>query len=162
MDLSNLSTELFIILLISGLMMIGAEIFVPGGILGVIGGVALMGAVIAGFSAFPGYGGYITIGIVFLVGLVIYLWIKIFPNTRIGKKMTVSNDLSSSKSADPTLVDLAGKTGQAVSPLRPAGYAMIGGRRVDVVTRGEMISKDALVRVVRVEGSRVIVETTKE
>jgi len=30
------------------------------------------------------------------------------------------------------------------------------------VTRGEMISKDTLVRVVRVEGSRVIVETIKE
>jgi membrane-bound serine protease (ClpP class) len=158
----SMSTELFVILLISGLMMIGAEIFVPGGILGVIGGVALMGAVIAGFRAFPGYGGYIAIAIVFLVGLVIYLWIKIFPNTRIGKKMTVSNDLSTSKSADPTLVDLAGKTGQAVSPLRPAGYAMIEGRRVDVVTRGEMIAKDALVRVVRVEGSRVIVEKIQE
>jgi membrane-bound serine protease (ClpP class) len=158
----NVSTELFIILLVTGLMMIGAEIFVPGGILGAIGGLALFGAAIAGFRAFPGYGGYIAIGIVFLVGLVIYLWIKIFPNTRIGKRMTVSNDLSTSKSADPTLVELAGKTGQSVSPLRPAGYAMIGGRRVDVVTRGEMIAKDTGVRVVKVEGSRVIVEQIKE
>jgi len=158
----NLSTELFIILLTTGLMMIGAEIFVPGGILGALGGMALFGAVITGFRAFPGYGGYIAIGIVFLVGFVIYLWIKIFPKTRIGKKMTVSNDLSTSKAADPTLVDLAGKTGQTISQLRPAGYAMIGGRRVDVVTRGEMIEKDTVIRVVRVEGYRVIVEKKQE
>jgi membrane-bound ClpP family serine protease len=39
---------------------------------------------------------------------------------------------------------------------------MIGGRRVDVVTRGEMIAKDTGVRVVKVEGSRVIVEQIKE
>lgn len=154
----SLSVEMFIILLVSGLVLIGAEIFVPGGIIGTLGGMALVGAIIAGFYAFPAYGGYIAIAIVFLGGLAIYLWIKIFPTTRIGKKMTVSNDLSTSKSADPKLTELAGKKGQAVSALRPSGYAMIEGRRVDVVTRGEMISKDEPIRVVNVEGSRVIVE----
>lgn len=156
----NLPVELFIILLVSGLVLIGAEIFVPGGIVGGMGGLALLGAIMAGFSAFPAYGGYIAIAIIFLVGLAIYLWIKIFPHTRIGKKMTVSNDLATSKSADPTLVELAGKTGLSSSQLRPSGYAMIDGRRVDVVTRGEMIAKDTPVRVVKVEGSRVIVEKT--
>ena len=75
--------------------------------------------------------------------------------------MAVLQDLADSKSADPTLVALAGKRGQAVSPLRPAGYAMFDGRRIDVVTRGEMIAKDAPVRVVKVEGSRVIVEKSQ-
>ena len=154
----NLPVEIFIILLVSGLMLIGAEIFAPGAILGSLGGLALLGAIIAGFSAFPSAGPFIAIAIVFLVGLVIYLWIKIFPKTSFGKKMTVSNDLSTSKSADATLTELAGKTGVAASQLRPSGYAMIDGRRVDVVTRGEMISKDDPVRVVKVEGSRVIVE----
>jgi membrane-bound serine protease (ClpP class) len=154
----NLSTELFIILLVSGLMLIGAEIFAPGAVLGTIGGLALFGAIIAGFYAFPSAGPFISIGIVFLLALVIYLWVKIFPKTKVGRKMTLSHDLSTSKAADPTLTGLVGKKGRAVSQLRPAGYAMIDGRRVDVVTRGEMISNDEPVRVVNVEGSRVIVE----
>ena len=34
-------TQLFIILLVAGLMFVGAEVFVPGGILGLFGGIAL-------------------------------------------------------------------------------------------------------------------------
>lgn len=156
--MQQISTQFFIIALISGLMLIGAEIFVPGGILGVMGGVALFAAVVAAFHAFgPTVGGYILVGIVILVGVAIYLWIKIFPKTRIGQKMTVSNDLADFKSADPALMELIGKNGTSSSPLRPAGYAVIEGRRVDVVTRGEMIAKGENVEVVKVEGNRVIV-----
>ena len=38
------------------------------------------------------------------------------------------------------------------------GFADIGGKRVDVVTRGENIEQGAKVRVVEVEGNRVVVE----
>ena len=41
--------------------------------------------------------------------------------------------------------------------LRPAGFAEIGGRRVDVVTRGENIESGAAVKVLEVEGNRVVV-----
>ena len=88
------SIQLFAILLITGLMLLGSEIFVPGGILGVIGGLALLGAVITGFFAFPGYGAHIAIGIIFLAGVAIALWIKLFPESAIGKRMTVSVFLS--------------------------------------------------------------------
>jgi membrane-bound serine protease (ClpP class) len=41
--------------------------------------------------------------------------------------------------------------------LRPSGNAAIGDRRVDVVTEGTMIDKGTPIRVVAVEGSRVVV-----
>ena len=47
--------------------------------------------------------------------------------------------------------------GHAESPLRPAGYAIINGRQVDVVTEGNMIEKGEKLKVVKVEGSRVVV-----
>ena len=56
---------------------------------------------------------------------------------------------------------LAGKEGVALSTLRPAGTAIIEGDRVDVVTEGEFIEKDTPIRVLGVEGTRVIV-TRKE
>ena len=56
---------------------------------------------------------------------------------------------------------LDGKEGVSLSPLRPAGTATIEGNRVDVVTEGEFIEKDTPIRVLGVEGTRVIV-TRKE
>jgi membrane-bound ClpP family serine protease len=52
---------------------------------------------------------------------------------------------------------LVGREGVAVSILRPAGKAMFGDQLADVVTEGDLIPKDERVRVVRVEGSRVVV-----
>lgn len=150
--------QLFVILLVVGLMLIGAEVFVPGGILGVIGGLALFSAIITGFIAFgPTTGGYLAILIILLMGVVIALWVKFFPRSNIGKKMTVFKDLATAKGTEPGLIELLGKEGVATSDLRPAGFTIIDGRRVDVVTQGQMISKGKRIRVVEVEGNRVVV-----
>jgi membrane-bound serine protease (ClpP class) len=150
--------QLFAILLISGLILIGAEIFVPGGIVGSIGVLALLGAVAMGFVAFGQLGWIVAAAVIVLGTIAIILWIKIFPRSRMGRKMTVEHDLSACKAIDVRLEDLLGQKGTAVSDLRPAGYAMLGTRRVDVVTEGGMISKGTPVEVVRVEGVRVVVK----
>jgi membrane-bound serine protease (ClpP class) len=54
--------------------------------------------------------------------------------------------------------ELTGRTGNAVTLLRPAGIAEIGDERCDVVSSGEFIPAGARVRVIRVEGSRIVVE----
>jgi membrane-bound serine protease (ClpP class) len=157
-----MSTELFFILLITGLVLIGAEIFVPGGILGSIGAVALFGAVIAGFVAFPGFGAWIALGIVLLSGLAMYLWIRFFPQTGLGKRMTVARDLHDSKATNPDMEELVGKDGVATSDLRPGGFADIAGARVDVITRGEMLAKGTRLRVIDVESNRVVVKELEQ
>ncbi len=157
------AVHIFFALLVIGLFLIGVEIFVPGGIVGILGGLALFGAVVAGFAAFPGPGGFIAAAcIIMLVGVALVVWIKYFPDTRFGQKMMMSQHLASAKSADAKLAELVGKKGKSVSELRPAGFATIDGRRIDVVTRGEMISKNEEVEVIKVEGSRVIVTKAGE
>ena len=151
-------TELFFILLVAGLLLIGAEIFVPGGILGAIGAAALLGAVVCGFIAFPSFGLWIAMGIIVLVGAAIFLWIKIFPRTNIGRSMTVSMDLAESKGTESGLEDLTGKEGITTSNLRPGGFAEIEGKRRDVITRGEMIAGGQPVVVIEVEANRIVVK----
>ena len=56
------------------------------------------------------------------------------------------------------LGDLIGKEGVSVTPLRPAGTASVQNRKVDVVTEGEFIERNARIRVTRIDGNRVIVE----
>jgi membrane-bound serine protease (ClpP class) len=150
--------QLFLILLIAGLMLIGAEVFIPGGVLGTFGGFALLGAIITAFFVFPpSIAVYIAGAIILLVGFVILLWIKFFPSTWVGRQMTVSQDLHASKGTEDALQELQGATGVTLSALHPAGFAEINGRRVDVVTQGEMIDRDQNVRVVEVEANRVVV-----
>ena len=52
---------------------------------------------------------------------------------------------------------LEGSRGVVEATLRPAGSARIDGRRVDVVSRGEVIDAGDEVVVVEVSGNRVVV-----
>ena len=47
--------------------------------------------------------------------------------------------------------------GVALSELRPAGFIEIDGEKLDALSEGEFISKNSLVKVVRVEGSKIYV-----
>ncbi|HEV3029325.1 MAG TPA: NfeD family protein [Planctomycetota bacterium] len=54
---------------------------------------------------------------------------------------------------------LLGKEGQAQTILRPAGIALIEGKKVDVVTAGENVEKGSRVKVTKVEGNRIVVRS---
>ncbi len=50
-----------------------------------------------------------------------------------------------------------GETGKTLSALRPAGRAMIGDRKVEVVTQGDFIDEGTDVEVIDVRGNRIVV-----
>ena len=150
-------TQLYATLVVVGLLLIGIEVFVPGGIIGVFGAIALIAAVFTGFYAFGPQGGMISaVSIIVFGGLLLMLWLRWFPRTPMGKRLTLRTDGSSFKAAsEPTALE--GHEGVAQSDLRPAGIAIIDGRRMDVVTEAGFIRNGTRIRVIKVEGSRVIV-----
>ncbi len=148
---------LFIVLFLVGILMIGAELFVPGGILGALGGLMLLGAIGAAFFISPTFGLAAAGAAAVLSVVSIALWITLFPKTGLGKKMTLAQDSRAFKSSEEGLESLLRKDGVASSDLRPGGFATIDGRRVNVVSEGGMISRDNRVRVTMIEGNRVVV-----
>ena len=58
--------------------------------------------------------------------------------------------------------DLVGKHGTAITDLRPAGTALIGDERIDVVSESEWISAGTPVKVLSAEGYRHIVRSVSE
>ena len=60
-------------------------------------------------------------------------------------------------SADAAYDDLLGVEGVAFTPLRPAGTALLGNRRISVATEGDFLDKDTPIKVVDIEGNRVTV-----
>jgi membrane-bound serine protease (ClpP class) len=151
--------QLYGALLLAGFVLITLEVFIPGGVVGSIGAVALVIAAGVALAAFPGVWGVVaSIGAIAFTVAAVVAWMRLFPKTSMGRALTVDTSLHASHSAQDNLASLVGSAGQAVSALRPAGFALFGERRVDVVTRGEMIPSGTNVRVLQVEGNRVVVE----
>jgi membrane-bound serine protease (ClpP class) len=61
-------------------------------------------------------------------------------------------------SASKGFEDLLEKEGVTVTPLHPSGIAHIDGRRVDVLSMGEMVPRSTRIKVIEVRGNRVVVK----
>lgn len=124
-------------LLIGGFLLVLAEIFLPGGIAGVAGGVALVAAMALGLAIFPAPWGLLSaIAIVLFGGIFLLLWVQFFPKSRAGRRIALNADGSSFKSSALPSADLLGAHGETATALRPAGIAVIGNRRFDVLADG--------------------------
>jgi len=147
--------SLIITLLVLGAMLLFLETLLPGLIAGVLGFLCLVAAVILGYRDF-GYqtGTLILAGV--LVGLLIgtWCWLKFFPDSRMARKFISQGSVGELGVEKPELLH---GTGTALTQLRPSGVALINGQRVDVVTEGGLIERGAAVRVVAVEGARIVV-----
>jgi membrane-bound serine protease (ClpP class) len=158
-----------IVLFVLGVALLLLEIFViPGfgvaGISGIILVVISLGAGLIGNVGFEFPSGEaITSAITTMAVTLVLLVVLIFslgrylPNSGRVHQLVLAPELSSAEgytSAD-TPVELEGRTGRTLTPLRPSGQADIDGERVDVITAGEFIPPGEPVRVVGVRGSRV-------
>ena len=87
--------------------------------------------------------------------------VRFLPNTSIYRRMVLSTASASGPAVTVPIVNLelkAGDVGVAATTLRPAGKAAFGGEVHDVVTGGDFIPLGTSVRVVSVDGMRVVVE----
>ncbi|WP_437708287.1 NfeD family protein [Sorangium sp. So ce448] len=151
---------LVVALLVAGLVLLAIEVLViPGvGLVGLLGGAAVLGAVALAWAALGiGYG-LLALGAgVCVTGLLFWA----VPRTPVGRKMVLLETQRSGRGPDARLAALAGKEGRALTPLRPAGTVEIEDRAVDVVTDGLYVEAGTPVRVASVEGNRVVVEPLK-
>jgi membrane-bound serine protease (ClpP class) len=152
--------EWVITLLVVGVILLVLETILPGMIAGIIGLLCLVAGVIQSFIVFgPQTGSYILAGVVVALIIGTMIWIKFFPQSRFGRVFTLQGTVGDIRAERPELLD---QTGSALTRLRPSGTAIINGRRVDVVTEGGMIDRNTPVKVVAVEGMRVVVRALSE
>ncbi len=153
-----------IVLFVIGVGLVIAEFFLPGGIAGIIGSLAIVGGIIlAGGNPM-----YMAISVLIAVaiastGMVILM--KFF-----GKKLHLLNkvvlmdatDTESGYVSNVNRVELLGRTAKTSTPLRPSGAIELDGERIDVVSEGSYIDKGKNVTIVKVEGSRIVVRESEE
>lgn len=149
-------------LVVLGLLLLAAEIFLPtGGILFVLA----IGALVAGITMT--FYGDVTQGLITLVAVFIIIpvlgpiLVHYMPRTKMGRKLFLEGpDDDASVATMPTHLDLEGlrgRYGRTMSSLRPSGVVDFDGRRVDTISEGDMIGPGQWVRCIDVKAGRVIV-----
>jgi len=162
-------------LFIVGVVLLAVEIFaIPGfGIVGLVGITCMFLSLILAMFKFPPRPfpfdfwrliapvrtlGVSTVWIVILG----YILSKYLPKSRLWRRLSLQEEFSAAKgfvSAD-TRHELIGRTGVALSPIRPAGTIMIDGRRVDVISEGDFIDADSEVTITDIQGAKVTVKAS--
>jgi len=148
-----------IILFILGIIFIIAEFFVPGGILGIVGFVSII------TSLYVASGDFVHMTISLLISFAVSITASILLVKVFGKRMNIfkklilrdSTNTESGYVSNVSRAELVGAEGVALTTLRPSGTAIISDERLDVVTEGGFITKGNKVKVVKVEGSRIVV-----
>ncbi|MER2008318.1 MAG: nodulation protein NfeD [Psychrobacillus sp.] len=153
-----------IILLVIGIILIIAEFFVPGGIIGIIGLAAVLFSIIlAGGNLF-----YMSVAVliaitVAILGMVII--VKFFgKRVRLLNKMILTDATTTEQGyvSNQNRLDLVGKIAETMTQLRPSGTIRIENERIDAVSDGSFIGKEKKVVIIKVEGSRIVVREARE
>ena len=148
-------------LTVIGLLLVAVDFYLPGFVLGSIGIVLML---IAVALAYRDYGLNVAAGL-FLAEVVLgcsigYVVIKNLPQTAAGKRMILAHDQTGQRTAMEASSNLVGQQGVAQTLLRPSGMALLEGKRLDVVAESGMIESGSAIKVVAVEGTRIIVRKT--
>ena len=158
--------ELLLVML--GVVLLGVELLViPGfgvaGFAGIVALVAGLGMALVGAgataAAIVGALGRVAISILLALGGGLLL-LRFLPNLPFGRRLVLETEMRAETgySSEPAADHQAlGRTGTALSPLRPSGVAELDGARVDVVSDGRFIDAGAAVEVIRVDGNRIVV-----
>ena len=141
----------------AGVALLFLEMFLPGIIAGVIGGILLIASIFTAYECIgPAAGNITLIATTAVTGALWWWWATKFQHTRFGRRMTLTAADTGTAQADG-LAQWIGQTGTAITPLRPSGTILVAGKRVDAITGGDFIEPGTPVRIVRIEGSGVIV-----
>jgi membrane-bound serine protease (ClpP class) len=147
---------LLLTLLLAGVALLLAEVFLPGMVAGVLGVVCLLGAAVVGFAEFGPKAGSLILITELLAGTALtLLWMRYFPKTPLGKKYIL--DASTAAHAPTEPEKWMGHEGVALTDLRPAGSARLNGAKVDVITSGEHLESGTAIKVIRVDGPSIFV-----
>ena len=153
--------SIFILLIfIGGIALIGLEMFIPGGIVGTVGVITLVYAIIY-VNKSTYYIAFILVISLILAVILYYVNRNIFHKKLMFLDRLVLNDSISTKDgyvASESRLELLGQKLIAYTDLRPAGVAVFGDEKLDVVTDGDFIEKGNEIVIVRVEGMRIVVK----
>jgi membrane-bound serine protease (ClpP class) len=150
---------LLIILFVAGILLILAEVILPGGIVGAIGALMMLAGCAIAFSNYgPGGGMLAVFGSLALAGAALYWEFRYLPNTRLGRKAFLTKEITAvSAAVGGEARELVGQTAEALTMLSPSGYVSVGGRRYEAFCRSGQAPAGSILEIVGADNFRLIV-----
>ena len=148
-----------VMLFLVGVVLLAAEVFVPGGVLGALGGLVMIGGCVLAFVEFGAGGGLLAVaaGVVLII-IMLVLEFVVLPKTRLGRRLFLNSEVKGASQAPLAAADVVvGKTGSAATALAPSGYVLVGGKRYEAWSQSGFLEKGAAICVVALDNFRLIV-----
>jgi len=154
------------LLLAAGILLAVAEIFIPShGILTFLSIASFVAAVVAAFLIGQTPGVITLFAVLVLAPFLIYVLLRVWPHTPLAKRLILTGPSAVGKAGDLAHLDpkaLVGRIGVAKTMLRPSGKMVLDGRPIDCLTQGDLVPAGQKVRILAVEGAKVVVEAIAE
>jgi len=154
------------LLLAAGILLAVAEIFIPShGILTFLSVSSFVAAVVVGFLMGTTPGVVTLFAVLILAPFLIYVLLRVWPHTPVARRLILSGPSNVAKAGDLAHYnpkELVGRVGVAKTMLRPSGKMTLDGRPIDCVTEGDLVPAGRKVKILAVEGARVVVRPVEE
>lgn len=154
---------LIILLFSIGIIMIVVEVIIPGGILGAIGGLLMIGGSVLAFLEFGSTGGLLALAAAFAItALALFLEFRVLPRTRIGKRAFLTKEITAvTRAVGDEARNLIGKPAEAITMLSPSGYVRVDGRRYEAFCQSGQVPAGAALEITGADAFRLIVSLAK-
>lgn len=152
-------TPIIIGLALVGLALLIVEMFIPGAVLGFLGGLMMVTSVVLSFVFYgPRQGTFVLLVLGFSSIILFFVWLKLFPSSPAGKLLTLQKT-TQGHSVPSAAAATLGAEGVSITALRPGGIVKIGDQRFEAASDGAFLPPGTAVTVTRIEGSQVIVQS---
>lgn len=150
--------SVIVFLFLLGLLMLSLEIFLPGGVLGVMGGLAMIAGVVLAFRDYGTGGGALalTVGLV-LVATSIVIEFVVLPKTRWGRNFYLSSAVTGVATTPADEQAVVGRECEALTVLAPSGQVLLDGKRYEAFCRDGYAERGARLKVQGLDNFRLIV-----
>lgn len=106
------------------------------------------------------------VGIMWILGLMAgFLSLKVLPRREVWDKVVLKDSLTREQgysSVNTRLLELIGREGETLTDLRPSGTISVDGERFSCTSGGSWVKTGTTVRVISVDGTRILVEPLQE
>lgn len=150
---------ILILLFAVGILLIAAEVIVPGGVLGSLGALLMFGGCVVAFNTFGNAGGLIAVlAALILGGLAIYFEFWYLPRTKWGKRAFLTAQVTGVSAAVGTEArELIGKSAEALTMLSPSGYVAVNGERYEAFCQSGQAPVGSVLEIIGADNFRLIV-----
>lgn len=149
-----------VIIFIVGIILLAIEAFIPGfGVVGMGGILSIIISILMASSSVTSALISLLISIVLTI-LIFIIVLKYAPRNRHFNKIVLSTKLDKNKgyTSFNDYSKYMGQTGIVTTPLRPSGIISVEDQLLDVISEGQFIGKGEEVKIIKVEGRRIVVQ----